>query len=335
MKIGIIGLGKMGSRIAQKLYEDGHEVLVWNRSFEVAQNFVQSAEVNTKIFSLSAQGSKNLNPKSEGSNESSENFVSPRAFNAISELVSNLSTPRVVWIMLPSGEATQSILDELQKLLQKGDIVIDGGNAHFKDTEKRYQHFKELGIEFLGIGVSGGVIAARNGYPLMVGGSVSAYRYVTTILDSLSKPNGGHAFFGEGGAGHFVKMVHNGIEYGIMQSLGEGFEVLEKSQYKFNLQKVAKLWQKGSLVSGFILDRAADALTRNPNLENMAGSISESGEARWTVTQAKKENVQVEIIQKSLDYRTRSQTDENIQSSFTAKMVNALRNAFGGHEIKK
>ena len=335
MKIGIIGLGKMGSRIAQKLYEDGHEVLVWNRSFEVAQNFVQSAEVNTKIFSLSAQGSKNLNPKSEGSNESSENFVSPRAFNAISELVSNLSTPRVVWIMLPSGEATQSILDELQKLLQKGDIVIDGGNAHFKDTEKRYQHFKELGIEFLGIGVSGGVIAARNGYPLMVGGSVSAYRYVTTILDSLSKPNGGHAFFGEGGAGHFVKMVHNGIEYGIMQSLGEGFEVLEKSQYKFNLQKVAKLWQKGSLVSGFMLDRAADALTRNPNLENMAGSISESGEARWTVTQAKKENVQVQIIQDSLDYRTRSQTDKKIQDSFTAKIINALRNAFGGHEIKK
>lgn len=299
MKIGIIGLGKMGSRIAQKLNADGHDVIAWNRS---------KLEVQNLTFRIS---------------------------ESIEDLVNSLESPRVIWLMLPSGEVTQNVLDQLEKFLSKGDVVIDGGNAHFADTEKRYQDFKNSGIEFLGIGVSGGVIAATSGYPLMVGGSKKAYELISPILDSLSKPNGGHEYFGEGGAGHFVKMVHNGIEYGIMQSLAEGFAVLEKSDYEFNLLEVAKLWQKGSLVSGFMLDRAADALTRNPNLENMVGPIAESGEARWTIDEAKKENVQVEIIQKSLDYRARSQTDENIQSSFTAKMVNALRNAFGGHEIKK
>jgi 6-phosphogluconate dehydrogenase len=211
--------------------------------------------------------------------------------------------------MLPAGEPTQNVLDEAQKFLQKGDIVIDGGNAHFEDSGKRYQHLRNSGIEFLGIGVSGGVIAATNGYPLMIGGSKNAYEYLKPIFESLGKPNGGYEYFGEGGAGHFVKMVHNGIEYGIMQSLGEGFAVLKGSQYKFNLQKVAKLWQKGSLISGFMLDR--------------------------TIEEGKKENVQTEIIESALNYRTRSQANENIQNSFTTKMINALRNAFGGHEIKR
>jgi len=336
MKIGIIGLGKMGSRIAQKLCEEKHEILVWNRSFEVAQEFVQTAlKVDTKIFSLPAQDSKKSNLKNEGSNESSENFVSPRAFKTIEELMVGLSKPRILWLMLPAGEATQNILDEVEKYLQKGDIVIDGGNAHFADTEKRYQHFKKLGIEFLGIGVSGGVIAATNGYPLMVGGSKIAYEFITPILDSLGKPNGGHQYFGEGGAGHFVKMIHNGIEYGIMQSIGEGFAVLEKSEYNFDLLKIAKLYQKGSLVSGFMLDRTVDALAQNPKLENMGGPITASGEANWTVEEAKKENVQVQIIEDSLDFRIRSQTDKKIQNSFIAKMLNALRNAFGGHSIRR
>jgi 6-phosphogluconate dehydrogenase len=237
--------------------------------------------------------------------------------------------------MLPEGEPTQNVLDQLSKYLQKGDIVVDGGNAYFKDTEKRYQKFKQLGIEFLGIGVSGGIVAAKNGYPLMVGGSKNAYLKIKPILDSLSKPAGGHKYFGEGGAGHFVKMVHNGIEYGMMQSIAEGFAVLEKSKYKFNLLEIAKLWQKGTLVSGFMLDRAVDALAQDPKLKNMAGSVAESGEARWTIKEAKKEKVQVQIIENSLDYRLRSQKDKKLQSSFTAKMLNGLRNAFGGHEVKK
>jgi 6-phosphogluconate dehydrogenase len=333
MMIGILGLGKMGSRIAQKLAQDGHEVLGWNRTYRGPT--LNSAEVDTKIFSLPAQGSKKVNLKAEGSNESSENFVSPRAFKTIEELVSNLSKPRILWLMLPAGEATEEVLNEAKKHLQKGDIVVDGGNANFKDTERRYQELKKAGIEFLGIGVSGGLVAFKNGYPLMVGGSKKAYDSIIPILDSLAKPNGGHQYFGEGGAGHFVKMVHNGIEYGIMQSLAEGFEVLEKSQYHFDLLKIAKLWQKGSLVSGFMLDKVIEVLSYDQDLNTMAGPIEESGEARWTVEEAKREEVQAEIIENSLNYRIRSQTDEKIQKSFTAKMLNALRNAFGGHEIKK
>jgi 6-phosphogluconate dehydrogenase len=297
MRIGIIGLGKMGSRIAQKLNAESHEVIAWNRTpKEIAG--IQLAE-------------------------------------SIEDLISKLSAPRVLWLMLPAGEATQNILDQIQKLLQKGDIVIDGGNAHFKDTGKRYQYFKDLGIEFLGIGVSGGVIAVKSGYPLMIGGSKKAYEFIKPILESLSKPNGGYEYFGEGGAGHFVKMVHNAIEYGYMQSIGEGFAVLDKSEYNFDLEKIANLYRKNTLISGFMMDRAADSLIQNPDLKDMAGPIAESGEARWTVEEAKKEDVQTEIIESSLNYRRRSQTDQNIQNSFTAKIINALRNAFGGHEIKK
>jgi 6-phosphogluconate dehydrogenase len=297
MIIGILGLGKMGSRITTKLHDENHQIVAWNRTPKKISG-IQSAKT-------------------------------------IQDLVLKLPPPRILWLMLPAGEPTQNVINELLKYLQKGDIVIDGGNAYFKDTEKRFQKFKKMGIEFLGIGVSGGIIAAKNGYPLMVGGSKKAYQKIKPILESLAKPNGGHQYFGKGGAGHFVKMVHNGIEYGIMQSLGEGFEVLEKSQYKFNLLDVAKVWQKGTLVSGFMLDRAVDALSQNSTLKNMLGPVAESGEARWTIEEAKKEKVQVQIIQNSLDYRLRSQTDKSIQQSFTARMLNSLRNAFGGHEVKK
>lgn len=297
MKIAVLGLGKMGSRIAQTLNAEGHEVIGWNRSKKPLDGI---------------QTSTNLK-----------------------EVVQNLSSPKILWLMLPAGAPTQETIDEISRNLKKGDIVIDGGNARFTDTQKRYQDFQKSGIEFLGIGVSGGILAQKNGYPLMVGGSKKAYEHIKPILDSLAKPNGGYEYFGEGGAGHFVKMVHNGIEYGIMQSLAEGFEIMAKSEYKFNLLQIAKLWQKGTLVSGFMLDRAVDALTQNPNLENMAGPVSESGEARWTIEEARKEGVDAEIIEKSLEYRVRSQTDAKIQNSFTAKMLNALRKSFGGHEVKK
>jgi 6-phosphogluconate dehydrogenase len=314
MKIGILGLGKMGSRIATKLYDEGHDIFVWNRSKAPAE------ELQLKIKNLKLE-------IDEGT------FV---IADSIEDLVGKLKSPRVLWLMLPAGEPTQSVIDELSKYLQEGDIVIDGGNAHFKDTERRYEKFKKLGIEFLGIGVSGGIIASRNGYPLMVGGSVSAYRYITTILDSLSKPNGGHEYFGEGGAGHFVKMVHNAIEYGYMQSIGEGFEVLEKSEYGFNLEKIASLYRKNTLISGFMMDRTAEVLQKDPKLGKLTGFIGRaSGETAWAIDEAKKENVQMEIIEASLNYRLRSEIDPKIQKSFTARMVAALRNAFGGHEIKK
>ena len=294
MKLGFIGLGRMGARMAGKLLKEGHVVIAWNRSDHQLKNI-----------------------------------------ESIEKLIKSLETPRVIWSMLPAGEATEEILKEISKFTEIGDIVIDGGNAFYKDTQKRFDNFKKKGIKFLGIGVSGGVVAVRQGYPIMVGGDRNAYEYIIPILNSLAKPSGGHEYFGQGGAGHFVKMIHNGIEYGIMQSLSEGFEVLEKAPYKFDLLKVGKLWQKGTLVSGFLLDRAVDAFSEDKNLSGFSGPVSESGEARWTVEQAKEEKVNVEIIERSLEFRNRSKKDKKIQKSFTAKMLNALRFQFGRHEILK
>lgn len=253
----------------------------------------------------------------------------------IEELVKSLGKPRVIWVMVTAGEGTQNVLDELEKFVEKGDIVIDGGNSYFKDTQRRYEELRTNNIKFLGIGVSGGIIAAKIGYPLMVGGDKSAHEFIKPILDSLAKPNGGYEYFGEGGSGHFVKMVHNGIEYGIMQSLGEGFGVLDKAPYKLDLLKVAKFWQKGTLVSGYMLDRAAEVLSSPSILSSIKGYIEESGEAEWTVEQAKEEGVPIEIVEKSLEFRKRSQKDTNIQNSFAAKLIAALRQAFGGHEVKR
>lgn len=311
MQIGFIGLGKMGSRMVGKLLRENHDLVVWNRSQEAINVFLSEVR----------------NEKLEDGNL--------KIAKTIKELVNSLGKPRVVWLMLPAGEVTENILKEVLKFVQRDDIVIDGGNAHYKDTQRRFDEFKKKGIRFLGIGVSGGVIAATEGYPIMVGGDFSAYQYIAKILDSLAKPNGGHEYFGEGGAGHFVKMIHNGIEYGIMQSLAEGFDVLEHAPYKLDLLKIARLYQKGTLVSGFMLDRLVEALRDDPHLSKIEGIIAESGEARWTVEQAKEENVPVEIIECSLEYRRRSQKDKKIQKSFTAKMVAALRHAFGGHEVKK
>ncbi len=295
MKIGILGLGKMGGRIAVKLQKDGHGVLAWNRS--------ETAVEDIKII------------------------------KTIKELVQNLEKPRVIWVMVPSGIATDEVLSEVLKYVGKDDIVIDGGNANFKDTEKRYQQFKNKGIRFLGIGVSGGLKAFENGYSLMAGGDKSAYEYIEPILKSLSYPNGGYDYFGVGGAGHFIKMVHNGIEYGMMQSIGEGFGVLEKSEYDFDLQKVARIWQKGTVISGFLMDRTKEVFEKD--IKDVVGVIDATGEAEWTVKQAKKEEVPIEIIEKSLEFRKKSQNDPKIQNSFAAKVVASLRNAFGGHEIKK
>jgi len=310
MQLGYIGLGKMGSRMVVKLLDEQHELVVWNRSQEAILNI------------------KNQISKIKYTDQRFKNA------NNIEELVKGLERPRVVWVMVTAGSAVQTTLNEIGKFVEREDIIIDGGNSYFKDTERRFKDFKTKGIKFLGIGVSGGIIAATNGYPLMVGGDKSAYEFIKPVLDSLVKPNGGHEYFGEGGAGHFVKMVHNGIEYGIMQSLGEGFGVLDKSPYNLDLLKIAKLWQKGTLVSGFMLDRTAEVLTKPSILDSIKGYIEESGEGSWTVEQAKAEGVPVEIIEKSLEFRKRSQSDINVQNSFAAKLIASLRSAFGGHEVK-
>jgi 6-phosphogluconate dehydrogenase len=307
MKIGIAGLGKMGGRMAEKLVLEGHEVIVWNRTHEKAAGLAEKLS-----------GYENIS-----------------VAMSIEELTQMLPKPKIVLTMLPAGHPTEELLNEIGQLLRPEDILIDAGNSYFKDTERRYRAFNEMGIRFLGIGVSGGIIAGTEGYPQMVGGDKSAYEHVTPILDSLANPHGGHEYFGEGGAGHFVKMVHNGIEYPIMQALGEGFGVLAASKYNFDLLKIAKLYQKNTLVSGFMLDRAAEALENDPKLEKIEGVIgSASNETVWTIEEAKKYNVPIESIEQAQNFRVRSESDINIQNSFAAKMVGALRIAFGGHPVK-
>lgn len=309
MKLAFLGLGKMGTRMVEKLLRDGHEVVAWNRTQEIAEEF---GAVVTQ------HGLKGLEIK-----------------QTVKEAVESLETAKFVWCMLPAGEASETVLQEVAGYLQSNDILIDGANAKFEDTERRYKEFSEKGIKYLGIGVSGGVIAEKNGYPLMVGGAKTAYETIIPLLDSLAKPHGGHAYFGTGGAGHFVKMVHNGIEYGMMQAIGEGFGVLEKAPYQYDLFEVAKLWQKGTIVDSFLIDRATDALEKDSRLSNIVGEIDATGEAEWTVEQGKKEGVFVENIEQSLDFRRRSKTDEKVRESFAARMVAALRREFGGHKVKE
>lgn len=310
MQIGFIGLGKMGTRIVEKLVKDKHTVVGWNRSAEVTERF-------------------RLHLQDGGLGDS---FVAP---DDIKSLIKSLQAPRVIWMMLPAGEATQSMMDEVSTYVEKGDIVIDGGNAFYKDTQRRFENFKEKGIRYLGIGVSGGVKAGENGYPLMIGGDKSAFDEIKPLLETLIVPGGGYEYFGEGGAGHFVKMVHNGIEYGMMQAIGEGFGVLEKAPYEIDLVRVSQLWQKSTIVTSFLMECAKDALVKDPKLMELDGVIDATGEAEWTVQQAKEENVPAENIEQSLDFRRRSKTDVTVSESFAARMVAALRQEFGGHNVKK
>src|SRR3989338_2850223 len=316
MKLGFVGLGRMGSRMVTKLLEEGHEVVVWNRSSSKVEELKSKVKSQPVLDRVETRSGK------------------LKVAESIADLVKQLDKTRIVWLMLPAGEATEEILGEVEKYVS-GDVIIDGGNAHYSDTQKRYEHFKSRGVRFLGIGVSGGIIASREGYPLMVGGDRSAYDQIKPILDSLAKPKGGHEYFGQGGAGHFVKMVHNGIEYGIMQSIGEGFGVLEKSPYNLDLVKVAKLYQKNTLNSGFMMQRTIEALEKDPKLSKIEGFIDSSGEGEWTIEEAKTLGVPVEVIEKSLEFRVKSRKNPKIAASFAAKLVAAMRAVFGGHEVKK
>lgn len=312
MRLGFIGLGRMGSNMVFKLLEHGHEIVVWNRS-ETAV-----ADLKLRITNHSQRG------------ELWENItVSP----SIQDLVSHLPSPKIVWSMLPQGAVTEQILQTVIQYLSPNDIVIDGSNAHFKETQRRYEELQAKNIRFLGIGVAGGIIGPKAGYCMMAGGDKSAYGYIKPLLDSLVLPSAAHGYFGEGGAGHFVKMIHNGIEYGIMQSLSEGFAVLENAPFAYDLHAIGQVWQKSSLVSGFMLDRAVEALAEDPHLEKLSGQIDATGEAEWTIEQAKEEGVSVSSIELALDYRKKSKTDPAISKSFTARMIAALRNKFGGHKV--
>lgn len=312
MRLGFIGLGKMGSRMVMKLLSEGHEVVVWNRSKE-------------KIDALKAEA------KPDWKLTPAENVE-----ELVKNAVSDEPGPKIIWLMLPAVEVTEQMLGEVKKFVNAGDIVVDGGNSKFTDTQKAYEEFTKDKIEFLGIGVSGGLIAAVDGYPLMVGGSQTAYEYITPILDSLAKPKGGHQYFGQGGAGHFVKMVHNAIEYGVMESIGEGFGLLAQSPYNLDLLKVAQIYTKNTLLSGFMMDRTVEVLEVDPTLEKTEGIIgSASGETVWAIEEAKKKGLPFEVIEKSAEVRNKSETDTGVQKSVAAKIVAGQRKAFGGHEVEK
>lgn len=308
MKVAVLGLGKMGRNIAVKLMQDGQQVVAWNRSRETLEAF---------------------------RNEHSDFIVNQKLeiAHSIEGLRDVLQKPRVLWCMLPAGEATETIITELlDGIVEPGDVIIDGGNANYKDTERRAKLIEGKGVKFLGIGVSGGIYGFTNGYPMMVGGNQSGYEYVKPILDSLAKPNGIHTYFGPGGAGHFVKMVHNGVEYGMMQAIAEGFGVLAKSDYRFNLVNIGNTWQKGSIVSSFLVYCAVSALIKDPTLSQFDGYIDAKGEGKWTLETAKEMHVPTPVLEQALEFRNKSQYDTAIQETLVAKMVAALRHEFGGHE---
>ena len=285
--------------MALKLTKDGHEIVAWNRSYEKTESFV-----------------------SEGG----------RGVSSVEDLLKSLETPRIIWVMLPAGEATDEMLGKLLALAEPGDLIINGANDLYKNTEKWAEKFKAKNILFLGIGVSGGLIAATEGYPLMVGGDQSAFETIKPALESLSKPNGGYQYFGPGGSGHYVKMVHNAIEYGIMQSIGEGLELLHSGPYEnMDLVKVTGLWNHGTLLSGFLMERTQEALEQDPKLESIKGYVDDTGEARWAVQVALKHNIPLSVITQSLYTRYLSRQDD----SFSARAVAAMRKAFGGHAVKE
>lgn len=298
MALGLVGLGRMGANMVERLREGGHRVAVWDRD---AGTTARVAEATGAV-----------------------------AASSLADLVRRLEAdgPRLVWVMVPSGDPTESTVAALKDLLSPGDVLIDGGNSNFRDSMRRGALLADAGIEMVDAGTSGGIWGLKNGYCLMVGGSDRAYGLAEPYLKTLA-PEGGLLHTGALGSGHFVKMVHNGVEYGMLAAIGEGFEVMEASAFDLNLPAIAELWNHGSVVSSWLMELLADAYEKNPTLKGLAGYIDDSGEGRWTVAEAIAENVFTPVIALSLLSRIRSRQPE----SYGAKVIAALRNEFGGHAI--
>jgi len=300
MHIGIIGLGKMGGKIALRLLKYGHEVIVYNRHQDKVDVVVKEGGIGFSDM---------------------EKFI---------EKMNSYETP-TVWVMVPSGEVTNNILIDLGDKLKKNSIIIDGGNSNYKDTIKTGIILKKSEKKFLDIGTSGGLWGYENGYCLMAGGNKESYDHIEPILKDLAAPSG-YQYMGKSGSGHFVKMVHNGIEYGMMQAYAEGFEILKaKDEFNLDLDKVTNVWRHGSIIESFLLDLTEDMFKEDPDLSKVRGWVEDSGEGRWTVLEALENNVSAPIITLSLMQRFRSRKEE----TFTDKVLASLRNEFGGHAIKK
>ncbi|MFC1867538.1 phosphogluconate dehydrogenase (NAD(+)-dependent, decarboxylating) [Thermodesulfobacteriota bacterium] len=297
MRIGMIGLGRMGMNMAKRLLKGGHEVVAFNRTPNKVDQLVEEGAIGA--YSLT-------------------------------ELTGKLSPPRIAWIMLPAGPVVDDHIRELKDLLSRGDIVIDGGNTYYKDDIRRSRLLSEKEIQFLDVGVSGGVWGLEIGYCLMAGGPKESYDHLEPVFKTLA-PKEGYLYCGNTGAGHFVKMVHNGIEYGMMQAYGEGFDILEASPYSesFDYAGIAHLWNQGSVVRSWLLELAEAAFKKDDRLSEITGYVEDSGEGRWTVQQAIDSGVSSPVIALSLMRRFRSQN----RDSFSDKVVAALRREFGGHAV--
>lgn len=297
MELGFVGLGKMGMNMVTRLQRDKHRIVVYDR----ATDLIKQAEGQGCIGATS-----------------------------LADLVSKLSAPRAVWIMVPSGAPTEETVQATAALLQPGDTIIDGGNTRFHDDVRRAAALKSKGINYVDAGTSGGVWGLKIGYCLMVGGEAPAVKRLEPIFKTLA-PEDGWAHVGACGAGHYVKMVHNGIEYSMMQGYAEGFELMSKSEYNLNLAKIADLWMHGSVVRSWLLELGASALSQDPRLEKLKGYVQDSGEGRWMVLDAIEKDVPVPTLTTALFTRFRSRQQE----TFAEKMLAALRNAFGGHAVRR
>jgi 6-phosphogluconate dehydrogenase len=302
MEMGVVGLGRMGANIARRLARNGHKVVVFNRTVDKAHAL--------------AEEEKNVT-----------------AIEKLEEFKDKLGAPRIVWVMVPAGDPTDKMIDSLVNILSKGDIIIDGGNSHYTSTIEVAKRVKSHDLEFLDVGTSGGIWGLKEGYSMMVGGSDETVQKVRPILETLAPaPNKGWGHVGPNGAGHFVKMVHNGIEYGLMEAFAEGFEVLEsKEQFKFDLHQIAEIWRYGSVVRAWLLDLISDLLSKDQKLSHIKGWVEDSGEGRWTVMEAINESVPTPVITLSLIRRFESRQTE----SYGAKLLAGMRNEFGGHEVQR
>jgi 6-phosphogluconate dehydrogenase len=297
MDIGFIGLGKMGLNMVTRLQQAGHRVTAYDRA----------PEALSKAIAAGCIGASSL-----------------------ADLVQRLKAPRAVWIMVPSGTPTEETVQAVAALLEPDDIIIDGGNTQFHDDVRRAKDLAARRLHYIDAGTSGGIWGLKNGYCLMVGGERAAVDRVAPIFETLAPPNG-WAHVGAAGAGHYVKMVHNGIEYSLMQGYAEGFELMSKSEYRLDLARIAELWMQGSVVRSWLLELVAGALKEDPRLEQLKGFVQDSGEGRWMIADAIDKDVPVPTLTAALFTRFRSRQAE----SFAEKLLAALRNAFGGHAVKR
>ncbi|MHB1021342.1 MAG: phosphogluconate dehydrogenase (NAD(+)-dependent, decarboxylating) [Acidobacteriaceae bacterium] len=300
MELGIIGLGKMGGNMAERLKQAGHKVVGFDFNAEAVEK-------------LTAAGSIGV--------------------HSLEDLVKNLAAPRAIWIMVPAGDPVDETIAKLEPLMQQGDTFIDGGNSNYKDSQRRHDALIAKGFHFVDVGTSGGVWGLEEGYSMMIGGDKEPIERLTPIFEALAPAKDkGWGRVGPAGAGHFVKMIHNGIEYGMMQAYAEGFSIMKaKEPLALNLPQIAEIWRHGSVVRSWLLDLTADALEKNPDLEDLKAYVSDSGEGRWTVMEAIDLNVSAPVITESLIRRLRSREDNN----FTDRMIAIQRNAFGGHAVHK